>query len=270
MDMLPTDKGLGMTALRGALECSDVQVSYGGVVALKGVEINIPPQGVVGLVGPNGSGKTTLLNAISGLQPIRVGRITFEGRVLDGVSADGRARLGISRTFQANRLFDTLSVLDNLLVGADRLFRSSLMESTFHLPRARAEGSAQKQHAKELVAAFGDRLLLRLSDQVTTLSYANRRRLEIARALMGMPSLLLLDEPSAGMNPHETMELAEQLPGLAQAVGCSMLIVEHKLDFIAHLCETVYVLDHGICIASGRPAVVQQEPAVVEAFLGGV
>jgi branched-chain amino acid transport system permease protein len=253
---------------RGRLECRGVEVSYGGLKALDGVDLSIPPGGLVGLIGPNGSGKSTFINVVSGAQRAQRASIELDGVRLDGLSPEARARLGVARTFQALRLFDNLSVLENVLLGAHRLYRGSLLGSACRTPGARRERREMIEAAEDLLSIFGSRLRPRLNDQVAALSYANRRRVEIARAVMLKPVLLLLDEPSAGMNPAETEELAEQIRGLAALTRASVLLVEHKMDFISSLCATVYVLDHGSCLAVGSPGEVQRDPRVVEAFLG--
>ncbi len=250
------------------LSVQAVRVSYGGLLALDGVSLDIARGDVVGLIGPNGSGKTTLLNAISGAQQVDSGHILVEGTRVDNMRAYQRARGGVARTFQTLRLFDSLSVIDNIVLGAHRRHRDTLFESCLHTPRARRERRQHRDRAIDLVGVFGTRLLPRLNQQVTTLSYANRRRVEISRAFMAEPRLLLLDEPAAGMNPAETEELAEHLQALARRSGCTMLIVEHKLEFIESLCSSVFVLDHGVRLAHGHSHDVRADPRVREAFLG--
>jgi len=257
-----------VAAERGSLLCSDIRVAFGGLIALAGVSLEIAPRKITGLIGPNGSGKTTLLNVISGVVRSDSGRIVLDGERIDHLPLEARAQRGVARTFQTLRLFDTLSVLDNVQLGSYRMFRYSLLESTLQTKRARSELSKRRSTAMELLAMFGDRLVPKCNDQVATLSYANRRRVEIARAIFSNPSVLLLDEPSAGMNPAETEELAAQLAELAGGMDCSVLLVEHKMDFITALCSTAYVLDYGSCLARGTPEEVQKNPAVMEAFLG--
>ena len=252
----------------GKLRCRGIEVDYGGVVALAGVDLDINPGECVGLIGPNGSGKSTFINVISGAQPALRGEVELDGVRLDGLSPDRRAHLGIARTFQALRVFDTLSILDNLILGAHRRQRTTLVGSVLHTRAARRERRQLEEEAADLLAVFGERLRPRLRDQVAALSYANRRRVELARAIMMHPVLLLLDEPSAGMNPAETDELAVLIPELAARSGASVRVVEHKMDFIGSLCRKVHVLDHGTCLAVGSPEAVQAEPKVAEAFLG--
>jgi branched-chain amino acid transport system permease protein len=256
------------TARRGVLDVRDVTVNFGGLLALSSLSISVGAGSVVGVIGSNGSGKTTLLNVLSGFQQASVGEAVLDGRRIDGLEAPARARAGLARTFQSLRLFDTLSVMDNALVGAQTRLRSTYVEDTFHLIRSHREQRAEKARARELFSLFGDRLLPRQNLQVLALSYANRRRLEIVRALMAEPRLLLLDEPTAGMNPHESLELADQIPVLRQMANCSVLLVEHKMDVVSEVCSRVYALDHGVCLAEGSPHEILRNPSVAEAFLG--
>ncbi|MDN4641051.1 ABC transporter ATP-binding protein [Agreia sp. PsM10] len=256
------------TSLRGDLAVRAATVRYGGLTALDAFDLRVRGGSITGVIGPNGSGKSTLINIVAGITPVDSGSVVFEGADVTGLTVPKRASIGIARTFQAIRLFDSMSVLENVLIGATRNYRSSLAASVFRTPRLKKDDEVQRELAMEILASFGNRLLPRLSHPVGTLSYANRRRVEITRAFMLQPSLLLLDEPMAGMNPHESWELAEQLPGLLRDRDCSALIVEHKMDIITHLCSDVYVLDHGVEIAHGSPRDVVKDPAVEEAFLG--
>jgi branched-chain amino acid transport system permease protein len=253
---------------RGHLQAEALTVRFGGLKALDGIDIEIAPGGFTGVIGPNGSGKSTLLNVLSGAQVAECTAIRLDGQRIEAMPAAARAMLGISRTFQALRLFDSLTVLDNVMMGAHRLHRHGAIAGCLQLPGARREQRALREDVIELLGAFGTRLVPRLEHQVVSLSYANRRRVEIARALAAKPALLLLDEPCAGMNPAESEELAAQLPKLAATAGCSVLLVEHKMDVISHTCGQVYVLDHGTMLTHGTPAEVQEDERVVEAFLG--
>jgi ABC-type branched-subunit amino acid transport system ATPase component len=257
----------GSSARGGHLVVENLTVSYGAFRALNGVSVEVPPGSITGVIGPNGSGKTTLINAITGTQAAN-GSIRLDDQVLDRRPVPLRARLGVARTFQAIRLFESMSIIDNIMLGAHRQMRAGLFESVLRTPRSRREIAEQHTRAEELMSVFGTRLLPRKQHLAANLSYANRRRVEICRALMAAPVLLLLDEPMAGMNPHETQELSEQLPILQQLVPTSILLVEHKMDVINALCSHVYVLDHGVCLTQGDPRTVQSDPAVVEAYLG--
>jgi len=252
----------------GHLVVDKLVVNYGAFCALSGVSLEVAPGSVTGLIGPNGSGKTTLINALTGIQPAASGELLLDSRSMSKATTPQRAKLGVARTFQTIRLFGSMSVMDNVMLGAHRLMSSGLVEAALHTPRSRREIAAHRQRAEELLSVFGTRLLPRANDPALSLSYANRRRVEICRAFMSAPKLLLLDEPMAGMNPNETLELAEQLPLLQQLYPASILLIEHKMHVISALCSHVYVLDHGVCLAEGDPATVQSDPAVEEAFLG--
>lgn len=253
---------------RGRLDVSGVSVSYGGLKALDALSLTVEPGTITGVIGPNGSGKSTLINVIGGATPAGGGSVTLDGAELLGRTIPERAEAGVARTFQSIRLFDSMTVIENVMLGATRNHRTGLLSSALHTRAARREEREQREKAVAVIATFGERLLPRLDHPVGTLSYANRRRTEISRALMLDPALLLLDEPMAGMNPHESWELAGQLPGLLASRNCSGLLVEHKMDIIISLCPTVYVLDHGVLLAQGQPRDVARIPAVEEAFLG--
>lgn len=252
-----------------ALSVSGLTLKYGGVTAIAGVDLVVPRGEVVGLIGPNGSGKSSFINVVSGAyRGPYGGEVRIDGADVRGVPASSRAEAGLSRIFQGIRLFDTLTVEQNILMGAHSRYQSGYVASVLRTPKARAERDRQRQRARDIMATFGDRLLSRSENQVLSLSYANRRRVEIARALMPEPRLLLLDEPMAGMNPHETEELTDHLLDLNRTSGTSMLLVEHKMGVISDLCSDVYVLDSGNVIAHGSAAQVQADQKVIEAFLG--
>ncbi len=257
----------GAARPRALLEVRGLTVRYGGLVALDAVDLVVPEGGVVAVIGPNGSGKSTLFNAITGLTRAQGGSILFDGREIRGLRADRILHRGLARTFQNIRLFPTLSVLDNVLVGAHARLRAGPLRAVLRPPATRREEEAARTRATDIVACFGNRLLPRLAQNVGGLSYANRRRVEIARALASGPRLLLLDEPTAGMNPAETLELAEQIRALHQS-GLTILVIEHKLDVVVRLADTVIVLDHGVKLTEGPPAAVRRDERVLSAYLG--
>jgi len=222
---------------------------------------------VVAVIGPNGSGKSTLFNVITGLTPADSGSILFNGGEILGLAPHQIAERGVARTFQNIRLFPNLTVLENVLVGQHTRLSTNFASAILRLPKARREEARARQWALDIIALFGNRLSPRIMQQVNGLSYANRRRVEIARALATRPKILLLDEPTAGMNPAETLELAEQIKSL-HGLGLTILIIEHKLDVVTKLADNVIVLDHGDKIAEGLPDVVRRNDAVLTAYLG--
>ena len=249
------------------LDIRDVTVRFGGLTALNAVSIDVPAGGVVAVIGPNGSGKSTLFNVITGLVPASSGAISFKGRDLLGLAPHQVLEAGVARTFQNIRLFPTLSVLENVLIGRHARLRSGAISSVLHTPGNMAEEQGARQTALDIIGLFGNRLMPRIAQAVSGLSYANRRRVEIARALASRPQILLLDEPTAGMNPAETLELAEQIKSLHE-MGLTILIIEHKLDVVTALADKVVVLDHGEKIAEGRPEEVRRNEQVLTAYLG--
>jgi branched-chain amino acid transport system permease protein len=249
------------------LEVRGLTVRFGGLTALNKVDLAVPAGGVVAVIGPNGSGKSTLFNVITGLVPAESGSIRFAGQEILGLPPHAILARGIARTFQNIRLFPNLTVLENVLIGQHARLRSGPLGAVLRLPRTRAEEARARMRALDIIALFGNRLAPRIAQAVSHLSYANRRRVEIARALASAPSLLLLDEPTAGMNPAETLELVEQIKSL-HAHGLTVLIIEHKLDVVTRLADTVVVLDHGEKLAEGRPDEVRRNEAVLRAYLG--
>lgn len=269
------------------LQVRDLHRSFGAVTAVAGVSFDIQPGEVVSIIGPNGSGKTSTLNLVSGVLAADSGTITLDGTRIERASVEQIAQAGLSRTFQNGRVFATLTVAENIEVGAHstltamRPFQrlanlpvlrwiSLLAElgiALFPTKAAKAEQRRLRADVDEQIARFSARLGPRKADPAFTLSYANRRRTEIARALAPRPRLLLLDEPTAGMNQTETAEVQQQLAEL-KAAGQTMLLVEHKLDLVLALSDRVLVMDDGAVIADGDPATVRADPAVIEAYLG--
>ncbi|WP_249675198.1 ATP-binding cassette domain-containing protein [Acidocella sp. C78] len=250
-----------------ALEIRDLTVKFGGLTALKSVSLDVPAGGIVAVIGPNGSGKSTLFNSITGLVKPSAGVVRFAERDLLGLRPDQVLRAGVARTFQNIRLFPNLTVMENVLIGQHSHLSAGAAGAVLGLPRVRAEEREARQFVLELLAMFGNRLVPRIDQGVAQLSYANRRRVEIARALASRPRLLMLDEPTAGMNPAESLELAEQIAAFRD-FGLTILLVEHKLDVVTRLADNVIVLDHGEKLAEGRADEVRRNEAVIEAYIG--
>jgi ABC-type branched-subunit amino acid transport system ATPase component len=247
------------------LRVEGLERSFGGVRAVAGASFAVAPGEVHGLIGPNGAGKTSVINLISGLLHPGAGRILLEGRPVHGLPPHRVAALGVARTFQGIRLFPDLSARDNVVVGQHLRRRSSLAARLLLLPSARAEEQAAREAALALLARVG--LADRAREQARHLSYGEQRRVEIARALASAPRLLLLDEPTAGMNPTEVEAVAALIRQVA-AEGRSVLLVEHNVRLVMEVCDRITVLHFGQVIADGPPAEVARHPAVVAAYLG--
>jgi len=252
---------------RTLLDITDLTVRFGGLVALESIELSVPAHSVVAVIGPNGSGKSTLFNAITGLVPSNQGAIRFAGEEVGRLRPHQVLERGIARTFQNIRLFPNLTVLENVMIGMHARLATGPVGAVLRLPKTRGEEAAAREEALRVLSLFGNRLLPRADHPAASLSYANRRRTEIARALAAQPKLLMLDEPTAGMNPAETLELADQIGSLNRH-GLTILLIEHKLDVVAMLADKVVVLDHGEKIAEGPPAVVRRDEEVIRAYLG--
>lgn len=251
---------------------------FGGVTAVDALALAVNAGELVSIIGPNGAGKTTVFNLVTGLDAPDAGRVTFAGRDITGLPAEQLAPLGFARTFQHGRVFGNLSVLDNVLIGAHTRLAAvrpqwpligAVGELALALLRphpVRAEEAALRADAMDILALFGERLTPRIDNPAFSLSYANRRRLEIARALSLRPRVLFLDEPTAGMNPTETSEMLEIIRRLKGQF--TILLIEHKLDLVMQLSDRVIVMDDGAKIAEGLPREVAADPAVIAAYLG--
>ena len=252
---------------RPLLEVRNLAKSFGGIRAVRDLSLTVEAGSIVAVIGPNGSGKTTFFNLITGLLRPSAGSVTLAGEDVTGIGPHRIVERGIARTFQNLRLFANMTVLENALVGTHARTSTGAVGAIVRAPGVAREEEAARARVVEVLGIFGNRLLPRLAHLARTLSYANRRRLEIARALASEPTLLLLDEPTAGMYPTETLELADQIRSLRER-GLTILLIEHKLGVVNEIADRVVVLDHGEKIAEGTPAEIQRNEEVLRAYLG--
>lgn len=250
------------------LDLTSVTKRFGGLVAVSDVDLKIWPREIISVIGPNGAGKTTLFNLITGIYQPTAGDIRLEGKSLVGLKPEFIVRRGITRTFQNIRLFNNMTVLENVLVGQHTQLKANVLGSLFHVPSVVHEEAEARKRAIELLGFFGSSLVERQEEYVINLSYADRRRIEVARALAAKPKLLLLDEPTAGMNEAETLEAVKYVRRLRDELGLTILLIEHKLAVTMGMSDRIAVLDYGRKIAEGLPEEIRRDERVIAAYLG--
>jgi len=250
------------------LYLKNVSKRFGGLAAVQDVDLYVRPREIVSIIGPNGAGKTTVFNLITGIYRPTTGDITLAGKSMVGLNPDRIVRAGITRTFQNIRLFNNMTVMENVLVGQHTQLKTGVAGALFRPPHTRNEEAEARRRAIELLSFFGSELVERQDEFVINLSYAYRRRVEIARALGARPKLLLLDEPTAGMNEVETLDAVKYVRRLRDELGLTILLIEHKLAVTMGISDRIAVLDYGRKIAEGLPEEIRRNERVIAAYLG--
>lgn len=251
------------------LETKDMGISFGGLKAAQNVNIRIKKNQIYGLIGPNGAGKTTIFNLLTCVYKPSAGKFYLDGEEMKGLSPDKINHKGIARTFQNIRLFNNMTVVRNVMVGLHNCpeYKCSVIESVLRLPRHFRVEKEMRAKAKELLRIFD--LEQERNSLACNLPYGKQRKLEIARALATNPKLLLLDEPAAGMNPHETEDLAQTIRFIRDHFDMTILLIEHDMNFVSDLCDEITVLNFGTVLAEGNTKTVLQDPEVIKAYIGG-
>lgn len=248
------------------LEVNNLSCAFGGLMAVADLDFYVEENEILGIIGPNGAGKTTVFNLITGFYPPLRGEIIFKKKNIEGLKPYQITRLGIARTFQNPRLFKQLTVIDNIRIAMHKVHNVNLLDTIFRNKKSYDEEKIQEEKAKEILEFF--HLYERRNEISQNLPYGEQRRLEIARAMATNPTLLLLDEPAAGMNPYESKELMNLISYIREKFNLTIILIEHHMEVVMGICERIIVLDYGMKIAEGKPEEIRNNPRVIEAYLG--